>query len=243
MTAPAGRRLPDRTSVYNVGGIVPRIRDRAGNTDFELREPTAIYDGGGRHIGVSSGPVKLNAGALRRMDLDGNGRPETYLFAQRTGAGVAGLVRRSALVHPPPIPRNTRDPSPPGASRTPLVIDAAEGRRKLEGLRYLNSHGEFAEGGGNKGDHFGGRNPGALDYIYLLFAVPNVRYGGVARDSLPDGSTFIQGLDSRGRPIVERMTMYRGRDLNQPVRVTFLYGRPPRSRRYGWIARANVGEL
>jgi hypothetical protein len=36
--------------------------------------------------------------------------------------------------------------------------------------------------------------------------------------------------------------MYRGRDLESPVRVTFVYGRPPRSRRYGWIARANVGE-
>lgn len=237
------RRLPDRTSRYNVGGVLPRIRDRRGQTDFELRRPTAVFDGGGRQIGVSQGPVKLNAGAVRRMDLDRRGRPETYLFAQRTGAGVAGWVRRSALVDPPPIPRNTRNPRPPAVSRTPLVIDAAEGRRKLEGLRFVNSHGVIPEGGGNKGEHYGGRHPGELDYVYLLFAVPNVRYGGVARDSLPDGSLFVSALHERGDPIRERMTMYRGRDLESPVRVTFVYGRPPRSRRYGWIARANVGEL
>jgi hypothetical protein len=65
----------------------------------------------------------------------------------------------------------------------------------------------------------------------------------VARDSLPDGSTFLQGLDDGGRPIVEVVTMYHGRGLTQPEPVTFIYGRPPRSRRYGWIARANVGQL
>lgn len=187
--------------------------------------------------------MKLNAGAVRQMNLDERGRPETYLFAARTGAGVVGWVRRSSLASPPPIPKSTRNPSPPGVRHTPLVIDAVEGRRKLAGLRFVNSHGVIPEGGGNKGEHYGGRHPGELDYIYLLFAVPNVRYGGVARDSLPDGSDFLLGLTERGNPMRERMTMYRGRDLNSPVGVTFVYGRPPHSRRYGWIARANVGAL
>jgi hypothetical protein len=38
------------------------------------------------------------------------------------------------------------------------------------------------------------------------------------------------------------MTMYREDDLNQPVRVTFLYGRAENGNLYGWLARANVGE-
>ena len=110
-------------------------------------------------------------------------------------------------------------------------------------MRFVNSHGVFPEGGGNRGEHYAGRNPGPLDYVYLLCAAPNVRYGGVAKDSLPDGSIFISALGKYGRPILETMTMYRGRDFASPVRVTFQYGRASRSRRYGWIARANVGRL
>ncbi len=180
---------------------------------------------------------------MRRANFDRRGSSEIYHFAQRTGAGVAGWVRRSALVAPPPIRRDTRNPAPPRVSRTPLLIDTAQGRRRLSGLRFVNSHGVIPKGGGNKGEHYGGRNPGSLDYVYQLFAVPNVRYGGVAKDSLPDGSLFFPALDERGRPIVETMTMYRGRDLRRPVRVTFIYGRPARTRRFGWIARANVGRL
>nr|CAA9294417.1 hypothetical protein AVDCRST_MAG63-4891 [uncultured Armatimonadetes bacterium] len=68
--------------------------------------------------------------------------------------------------------------------------------------------------------HYAGRNPGPRNFIYLLFAVPNVRRGGVARDSIPDGGSFLPALDD-------------------------LYGRAPGGarRRYGWIARANVGDL
>jgi hypothetical protein len=38
------------------------------------------------------------------------------------------------------------------------------------------------------------------------------------------------------------MTMYRDDDFNQPVSVTFLYGRAAGGDVYGWLARANVGE-
>ncbi len=236
------RRLPDRTSRYNVGGVLPRVRNRDGGVDFRLGWPTTVYDGGGRRLALARGPVNLNAGAVRWMSLDGRG-PEPYLFAQRTGAGVAGWVRRRALASPPPLRTDTRNPRPPSVSPNPLVIDAAQGRSRLTGLRFVNSHGVFPEGGGNRGEHYAGRNPGPLDYIYLLFAVPNVRYGGVANDSLPDGSRFISALGDYGRPILETMTMYRGRDFASPVKVIFLYGRAPRSRRYGWLARANVGPL
>ncbi|MDQ4072452.1 MAG: hypothetical protein M3088_06220 [Actinomycetota bacterium] len=176
------------------------------------------------------------------MSLDGRDR-EPYLFAQRTGTDVAGWVRRAAVASPPPLRTDTRNPRPPSVSRDHLVIDAAQGRSLLAGLRFVNSHGVFPEGGGNKGEHYAGRHPGPLDYVYLLFAVPNVRYGGVAKDSLPDGSRFVRALGAGGRAILETMTMYRGRDFDRPVRVTFLYGRAARTRRYGWLARANVGLL
>lgn len=239
----SSRRLPDRTSRYNVGGVVPRVRNRAGGVDFALRRPRPVFDGGGRKLAIARGPVNLNAGAVRWMNLDGRGGPELYVFAQRTGAGVAGWVGRRSLVSPPPLRRDRRNPSPPSISRSPFVIDAARGRRRLSGLRFVNSHGVFAEGGGNKGEHYGGRNPGPLDYIYLLFAAPNVRYGGVAKDSVPHGSRFFAARGVDGRRIRETMTMYRGKDFRRPVRVTFLYGRAIGSRLYGWIARANVGLL
>lgn len=178
------------------------------------------------------------------MDLDGRGRPETYVWAHKPhGAGGSGWIRRSSLVRPPRIERDARNPRPPGVSRNPLVIDADRGRTQLKGLRFLNSMRQFAKSGGNLGIHYAGRRPGEFDYIYLLSAVPNVVWGGVAKDSLIDGSHFIQAIDEEGRPIKETMTMYRGRDLDQPVPVTFVYGRAPRSRSYGWIARANVGSL
>ncbi len=240
---PSSRRLPDRTSRYNVGGVVPRIRNPAGGVDFALRRPSLVYDGGGRRLAIARGPVNLNAGAVRWMNLDRRGRPELYVFAQRTGAGVAGWVRRSALESPPPLRTDGRNPRPPSIRRAPLVINAAQGRRRLAGLRFVNSHGVFPEGGGNKGEHYAGRNPGPLDYIYLLFAVPNVRYGGVAKDSRPDGSRFFLARGVGARPIRETMTMYRGKDFTRPVRVTFLYGRAMGNTRYGWIARANVGLL
>ena len=186
--------------------------------------------------------MHLNAGAVRWMNLDGRG-PEPYLFAQRTGTGVAGWVRRRAFASPPRLRTDRRNPRPPSVNPNPLVIDAAQGRSRLAGLRFVNSHGVFPEGGGNRGEHYAGRHPGPLDYVYLLFAVPNVRYGGVAKDSLPDGSSFLSALGVNGRAILETMTMYRGRNFGRPVRVTFMYGRAVRTNRYGWLARANVGLL
>lgn len=185
----------------------------------------------------------LNDGAVKTMDLDGRG-PETYYWAWRSGTG-SGWIEKSALTRPPRFDKDPhrRNPRPPQVSDETLPIDAEKGREKLAGLRFLNSKGEFPSRGGNKGDHYGGRHRGPNDYIYLLFAVPNVARGGAAKDSLADGSEFVQGLDEKGNPIRETMTMYRGRDREQPVRVTFIYGRAPRSRRYGWIARANVGRL
>jgi hypothetical protein len=59
---------------------------------------------------------------------------------------------------------------------------------------------------------------------------------------MPNGSNFIPALDDNGKPIVEVMTMYRDDDLNQPIEVTFLYGRAEAGDIWGWLARANVGE-
>jgi hypothetical protein len=59
---------------------------------------------------------------------------------------------------------------------------------------------------------------------------------------MPNGSNFIPALDDNGKPIIEVMTMYRDDDLNQPVEVTFLYGRAEGGDMWGWLARANVGE-
>lgn len=225
-----------------MGGVLPRERNRDRGVDFALKWHTTVYDGGGRSLALARGPVNLNAGAVRWMSLGGRAR-EPYLFAQRTGAGVAGWVRRAALASPPPLRTDSRNPSPPAIRRRPFVVDGAQGRRRLAGLRFVNSHGEFPEGGGNKGEHYAGRKPGRLDYIYLLFAAPNVRYGGVAKDSLPSGSRFFSALGVNRRPIHETMTMYRGKDFSRPVRVTFLYGRAIGNKRYGWMARANFGRL
>src|SRR5690606_5100980 len=132
--------------------------------------------------------------------------------------------------------------APPGESKNILKIDARRGTLSLTGLVHTNSQGVLPTAG-NRGEHYSGRNPGALDYVYLLFAVPNVQKGGTAKDSMPDGSQFVPALDENGKMITEVMTMYRGGDWSKPVTVTFLYGRSASGTMYGWIARANVGEL
>lgn len=177
------------------------------------------------------------------MNVDGQGR-EIYLFAQKTGAGVSGWIRRSALLRPPPIPRDSRNPPPPSESATRLVINGAEGNRRLEGLRFLDWHGIPRTPGANKAVHYAGRNLDGPGYVYLVWAAPNVRYGGIAKDSLPDGSEFVPALDEHGEPIEELVQMYRGRDvrLRHKEDVAFIYGRAPNASGYGWIARANVGE-
>jgi hypothetical protein len=209
-----------------------------------LKQETGLFDGAGREIGRARKPVMLNQGAAKQMDLDGKNGAETYLWAWQTEAG-SGWIARDALVDPPPAaPADPgRNPRPPREAAQPLIIDAAAGRRKLTGLRHVSSDGLIPPGGGNKGEHYAGRNPGPRDYVYLLFACPNVRRGGTACDSLPDGSKFVPALDDKGQPIAEVMTMYRDSDLKKPVDVTFLYGRAPGGDRYGWLARANVGAL
>jgi hypothetical protein len=236
--------LPESTSRYNRGDFPGRYRDdRRAVRRFELKRESALYDGGGREIGKVRKPLMLNEGAVKEMDLDGVPGLESYAWAWQTEAG-SGWIARDALVKPPPPDEDPqRNPRPPGESPTPLVINAAEGTRKLAGLRHVNSQGVLPPGGGNSGGHYAGRNPGPRDYIYLLFAVPNVQRGGTARDSLPDGSKFIPALDEHGQPIAETMTMYRDKKIDQPVRVTFIYGRAEGGKGWGWIARANVGEL
>ena len=236
------RKLPERTSRYNRGGFGGRHRDADGKiARFELKREVPVFDGGGREIGRAQRPILLNSGAVKEMSI-GGGDKETYVWAWRTEAG-SGWIARNLLVDPPPMLFDaTRNPKPPRESQTPLIIDATAGTQKLKGLRHVSSDGEIPAGSGNKGEHYAGRNPGPQDFVYLLFAVPNVQRGGVAKDSIPSGDQFISALDEQGRPIQEEMTMYRDGDLKQPVQVTFLYGRVPNSAFYGWIARANVGE-
>ena len=243
--APAPAPLPAQTSRYNRGDFPGRYRDENGKIKlFTLKHRDApLYDGGGREIGRITKPVMLNVGAAKQMDLDGRPGKESYAWAWATEAG-SGWIARDALVDaPPPDASDDRNPKPPREANTALAIDAAGGREKLANLRHVNSKGELpTSGGGNRGEHYAGRKPGERDFVYLLFAVPNVRRGGVAKDSLPNGSKFIPALDDDGKPIVEVMTMYRNDDLNQPVEVAFLYGRAAGGEMWGWLARANVGE-
>lgn len=253
-TAPAAssatqpdRRLPERTSKYNVGDLPGRYRD--ANKRIKLfspkAPPAAVYDGGGREIGRFAKPVMLNVGAFKEMIVAGAGaeKPRWYAWAWRADGKLSGWVAVDDLVDPPKVePDETRNPAPPAEADEPLTIDAARGLEQLRGLRHVSSDGRIPKGGGNMGEHYASRNPGPLDYVYLLFAVPTVQRGGTAKDSIPDGGQFIPALDERGNRITEVLTMYRNDDYAQPVPVTFLYGRPANAKRYGWLARANVGE-
>jgi hypothetical protein len=236
-------RLPPSTSRYNRGDLPGRYRDANGKIRrFELKHAASLYDGSGRAIGEVTEPVLLNVGVAKDMDPERDGKAESFAWAWKTAAG-SGWIARSALVDPPkPDADPTRNPKPPQESKEALTIDCAAGREKLKGLRHVNSAGEIPQDG-NMGEHYAGRNPGARDYVYLLLACPNVMRGGVAKDSAPNGDTFFQALDEKGQPIVEVMTMYRDGKLNQPVKVTFLYGRTSASNGWGWLARANVGGL
>jgi hypothetical protein len=242
--ASATAKLPKETSRYNRGDAPGRYRDADGKLrHFELKHPTSLYDGSGRAIGDMTEPVLLNVGVAKDMDPNGDGKAESFAWAWATKAG-SGWIARSALVDPPkPDADPTRNPKPPKESKELLTIDCAAGREKLKGLRHVDSSGKIPEGNGNMGEHYAGRNPGDKDYVYLLLACPNVVRGGVAKDSIPNGDQFIPALDEKNKPIVEVMTMYKGGNLNEPVKVTFLYGRTKTTSGWGWLARANVGEL
>jgi len=239
-------KLPERTGRYNVGDVSARYRDAANQRRrFALRRETALRDGGGREVGRTSGPVMLNRGAVKQMVLGGGAVPETCVWGWNveTDRGkLSGWLRRSVLEDPPETGwRADVNPGPP-LEGPPLVVDAVDATRKLAGLRFKNSSGEIPRHG-NAGTHYSGRNPGRLDFVYLCFNVPNVVRGGVAKDSIPDGGLFVPALDDQARPIRQKMTMYRGGDLSQPVAVHFLYGRPADAQSFGWIAQANVGHV
>jgi hypothetical protein len=239
-----GAKLPAQTSRYNRGNQPGRYRDAKKKLIYFVlkRGQASIYDGAGREIGKVTKPVLLNSGAAKDMDVDHSGTKQSFAWAWATEAG-SGWIARSELANPPkPDIDPTRNPRPPRDSDQRLVIDAPTGRKKLEGLRFMNSQGTIKPSG-NHGADYGGRHPGNADYIYLCFACPNVIRGGMARDSLADGSRFVPALDEKAKPIVEVMTMYRDADMKKPVRVTFLYGRGDDGDLYGWIARANVGDL
>jgi hypothetical protein len=240
--APASS-LPAQTSKYNKGNLLGRYRDKNHKVIFfNLKQPEVpIYDGGGREIGKVKKPVMLNSGAAKTMSIDGKS-PQSFAWAWATGAG-SGWIARSSLVNPPkPDIDPNRDPKPPHDSDQVLTIDAAAGREKLKGLRHINSKGIIPPAG-NQGTDYAGRHPGDHDYVYLLFAVPNVIRGGMARDSLIDGSKFIPAMDEHKNPIIEVMTMYEDADMKKPKKVSFLYGRAETGNLYGWVARANVGDL
>lgn len=185
----------------------------------------------------------LNVGAFKSMTLQGAQAAQWFAWAWKTDAGLSGWIALEALIDPPDVKIDeNRNPKPPKEAQGALVINAAAGLKKLHGLRHVNSLG-IIPSGGNRGEHYSSRNPSGVDYVYLLFAVPNVQRGGVAKDSIPDAGRFIQGLDEEGNPIIEIMKFYRDGDLDQPVEVAFLYGRAETGDAYGWLARANVGDL
>jgi hypothetical protein len=236
-----GSALPKETSRYNRGNAPGRYRDAAGKLRlFELKGSEAeLLDGGGRVMGTVNKPVMLNVGAAKEMEV--KGRRQSYAWAWATPVGSGWIARGDLVDAPAPDVDAKRNPKPPGEAQHPLVIDAAGGRKKLDGLRHINSKGVIPASG-NHGTDYAGRRPGAGDFVYLLFACPNVIRGGAARDSLIDGSRFVPGLDEAKRPIQEVVTMYADGDMKRPVPVTFLYGRGEGGTLYGWVARANVGE-
>jgi hypothetical protein len=237
--------LPQRTSRYNVGGVSVRYHEGRERKRFALRHSVAVRDGSGRALGSTERPVMLNRGAVKKMSLDGGESPETFVWGWNveTDRGrLSGWLPRSALNNPPETGWNAEvNPEPP-LEGTPLEVDAEDAARKLSGLRFKNSRGEIPRAG-NQGTHYAGRNPGPLDFVYLCFNAPNVVRGGVAKDSIPDGGFFVPGLDDEGRPIRERVTMYRDGRLEEPVPVHFLYGRPDDAQTWGWMAQANVGHV
>jgi hypothetical protein len=241
--------LPEKTSRFNRGNVSGRYRDANGKRlRFELQHEVAVLDGAGREFARVVEPVMLNRGVAKRMRADGAAEPETYVwgFSMRTTSGdlrrCSGWISRTALVHPPDIGSDdTVNPKPPREGAA-LEVDCEKAMRKLRGLRFKDSSGAIPKRG-NHGTDYAGRNPGPRNFVYLCFNVPNVVRGGVAKDSIRNGGLFVPGLDENGKPIRERMTMYRHRHHPKPVPVHFVYGRPADRQTWGWLAQANVGRI
>jgi hypothetical protein len=241
--------LREKTSRFNRGNVSGRYHDASGKRlRFALRHEAAIRDGSGREFGRALAPVMLNRGVVKRMRVEDAAEPETYVWgwSMKTLRGdrrrSSGWIRREDLADPPVIGFDpTLNPEPPREG-TPLAIDCEKATRKLKGLRFKNSEGEIPRSG-NHGTDYAGRNRAPRNFIYLCLNVPNVIHGGVAKDSIADGAMFVPGLDGHGKPIRERMTMYRSGDLERPVPVHFVYGRLAGTNSWGWIAQANIGRI
>jgi hypothetical protein len=253
--------LPERTSDYNIGvlndrQVTGRYKDANGkNIKFDLieEEEAAVRDGTGQELARVRKAVMLNRGAVKEMDVDGDGDGIPYVFgwSMNTDHGkLSGWIPRNKLKRPPdPAKILSLNPRAPHEG-APLEIDCERATEALADLRFKDRTGKFRPSG-NWGDDYAGRNPGPLDFVNLCFNVPNVIGGGVAKDSIPNGELFVPGLDEDRAPIRERMTMYRSPGLREEVCVHFVYGRtegemfrPPRGEvRWGWIAQANVGHI
>ena len=90
----ADRRLPERTSRYNVGDLPGRYRDADKRIKlFALKAPPApLYDGGGREIFRFSNPVMLNVGAFKEMTVAGSAKARWYAWAWRADRKLSGWV-------------------------------------------------------------------------------------------------------------------------------------------------------
>lgn len=241
--------MVEQTSRFNRGNVSGRYHDASGHRAlFALRHEVAVRDGSGREFARVAEPVMLNRGAVKHMRVHGAADAETYVWgwSMKTVSGdkrrCSGWIPRKALADPPEIGFDaTLNPRPPREGR-PLEIDCDRATRKLRGLRFKDSKGHITRHG-KHGTDYAGRNRGPRNFVYLCFNVPNVTHGGVAKDSLPDGSRFVPGLDEQGKPIRERMTMYRGDHPAKAVPVHFVYGRSEDGTDWGWIAQANVGRI
>ena len=235
---------------------VARHQDEDGITYFEFKGQVTkapIYDGAGNFLTEvpeqdrrdAPPGVRLTKGTAKRMR---GGRLHFWAYdvpdlRQRRNR-VSGWIDAEKLGNPPQpeFDGNANPPAEPGREH---YIDGAPTSRKFKGLRFPPSRGNPKETG-NRGEHYAGRPAGdPLRYhVYLVFSVPkkNVAGGGLAKDSMPDGATFIQGFEC-GEPIRLTVTMFDEADASH--QISFVYGRVSdrdggSEGRWGWVAEENL---